>query len=128
MMHISFFVEHKPVAKGRPRMGKGPVYTPAKTKAFETMFAWEAKRAMKGRPVQTGPCFVALSFRFAKPKKLDELSRHVSKPDLSNLVKAVEDAMNGIVYHDDCQIYAIKAEKVYSPIEGIFVDVLFTEG
>ena len=35
------------------------------------------------------------------------------KPDLDNLVKAVLDGCNKIVYEDDQQVYSIWAKKVY---------------
>jgi len=37
-----------------------------------------------------------------------------SKPDLSKLVRAIEDAMTGIVYRDDAQITSLHATKLYS--------------
>ena len=40
--------------------------------------------------------------------------RHMKKPDTDNLIKAVLDALNGIAYKDDSQIYKITAEKKYS--------------
>ena len=36
------------------------------------------------------------------------------KPDLSKLVRAIEDAMTGIVYVDDAQIVSYDVEKLYS--------------
>lgn len=37
----------------------------------------------------------------------------VVKPDASKLIRAAEDAMTGIVYHDDAQITYTSARKVY---------------
>ena len=50
------------------------------------------------------------------PKKRLELENklHHFKPDLSNLIKFVEDLANGIIYKDDSQISCITACKVYS--------------
>jgi len=33
------------------------------------------------------------------------------RPDLDNLIKAIQDGMNGIVYNDDSQIHKYEAEK-----------------
>lgn len=37
-----------------------------------------------------------------------------SKPDLDNLIKFVQDSLNGIFYKDDALICELKASKVYS--------------
>lgn len=37
------------------------------------------------------------------------------KPDLSNIIKTVEDALNDVAYCDDNQVYKINADKWYSP-------------
>ena len=36
-------------------------------------------------------------------------------PDLDNILKAVSDAMNGVVYADDAQVVAIDAVKLFAP-------------
>lgn len=38
---------------------------------------------------------------------------HHIRPDLSNLIKMVEDIAQSIVYHDDCIISSISAKKTY---------------
>lgn len=40
-------------------------------------------------------------------------ARPTSKPDVSNILKAIEDALNGIVWHDDSQIYRVEVERGY---------------
>jgi Holliday junction resolvase RusA-like endonuclease len=45
---------------------------------------------------------------------------HITKPDIDNLVKGLFDALNGIAWHDDNQVYKITSvEKVYSDYPGI---------
>lgn len=41
-----------------------------------------------------------------------------TKPDLSKLVRALEDALTGIVYRDDAQIVKHRVEKLYSDGEA----------
>lgn len=66
-------------------------------------------------PPISGPVNLAAVFRFPRPKghyrtgKNSHLLRdtaptHPGKPDLSKLVRSVEDAMTGIVYRDDSQV------------------------
>lgn len=39
---------------------------------------------------------------------------HVKKPDLSKMVRAVEDALSGVCYYDDCQITKMQCEKAFA--------------
>ena len=45
------------------------------------------------------------------------------KPDASNILKSVEDAMNSVVYKDDSQIVNIHITKVYSSVPGVDICV-----
>ena len=52
-------------------------------------------------------------------------TRPTKKPDVDNILKAFLDAMNGIVYLDDCQVVDLHVKKVYGSI-GL-VEVLIIE-
>lgn len=65
------------------------------------------------------------SYSLKKAKKCLQ-GPHTKKPDLSNLIKFTEDALNGIVWEDDSFISEIESRKFYSEepktvfkIEGI---------
>ena len=113
-MRISITVPGEPVAKARPRFTKnGHVYTPKKTAVYEQVIGLHARAAMKGHKILTGPIRLSVNAFFGIPKswnlkqKTKAMSgalRHTKKPDLSNIIKSVEDALNGIVYADDAQI------------------------
>ena len=51
-----------------------------------------------------------------------------SEPDLTNLVKAVEDCLQGIVYQDDFQVRMHQVEMVYDDTPGISILVQEIEG
>ena len=51
-----------------------------------------------------------------------------SEPDLTNLVKAVEDCLQGIVYQDDFQVRMHQVEMVYDETPGISILVQEIEG
>jgi Holliday junction resolvase RusA-like endonuclease len=108
-------VPGKPVGKERPRLGKGRVYTPAKTRDYEQTVAWYAKSLMHGRPIITGP--VRLMITCCLSGKGEDGQWHVSRPDADNLIKALSDAMNGIVYKDDCQISVISFCKIINTLD-----------
>lgn len=62
-----------------------------------------------------GPLKLEVVFCFAKsPRRADRDYYHHYRPDLSNLIKLIEDVCSRVVYHDDCQIAEIHAVKVYS--------------
>lgn len=73
----------------------------------------------KCRPLN-GPLRLRLTFFLQAPKNLDAKLRagkniaHVKKPDLSNIIKGIEDALKGICYHDDSQIVELRATKAYA--------------
>jgi len=89
-----------PVPKGRPRLGKGRVYTPSRTRAWETELGlrWRSAFRNEGR-FDEGPVSVSLVF-YVEGKR----------GDLDNYVKAVLDGLNGIAWRDDSQVERIEAE------------------
>lgn len=110
-MEISFTVPGQPIAKARPRFGKGKVYTAPSTKSFEHAVGVYASMVCK-KPLE-GAVSLSIIFCMKAPKSGKE-GWHISRPDLTNLIKAIEDGMNGIVFKDDAQIAQITCSKVYS--------------
>lgn len=88
---VRFTVVGDPVAKERPRLGKGRTYTPKRTQDAEA-----AVRAALA--TQVGPCDP-----FTEPVRLDLVfyceTRH--RKDADNLAKLVSDAANKIIFLDD---------------------------
>ena len=74
-------------------------------------------------PFFKGALHLDITF-FMAPSKSLRLSKkqifhgkpHIFRPDLSNLIKFVEDIANGVLYEDDCIISSITAKKVYDII------------
>jgi len=46
-----------------------------------------------------------------------------TKPDVTNLVKGVEDALTGIIWHDDAQVAMLKAMSAYGVHPGVYVKI-----
>ena len=111
----------KAVPKGRPRLSKwGGVFTPKETRAFEDAIKMMAKSQYRGAPVLC-PLLVMMEFVFKSPKKP---TKPYPRGDLDNFIKAVGDALNGIVYVDDTQIVGISAFKRYGFEDKIVMTII----
>jgi len=55
MTGFRMVIEGVPVPKGRPRFGRGHVYTPLKTKNVEALISTVGKKMMAGKKPFTGP-------------------------------------------------------------------------
>lgn len=123
-MKVEFTIYTEPVAKARARAGAGGrFYTPKKTSDYEAVIAMHAKQAMKSLQPIDSACCLSLVFHMPIPKSWSQKKRaqaisgelkHISKPDLDNLIKAVKDGLNGIIWVDDSQVVLVVAEKKYS--------------
>ncbi|MES2346710.1 MAG: RusA family crossover junction endodeoxyribonuclease [Pseudomonadota bacterium] len=138
---IQFTIPGQPVAKGRPKFtvrgGFASAYTPAKTKAYETLVAGIATRAMAGRPPSDRAIEVLLELRMQIPvswskKKQVAASagkvRATKKPDIDNVVKSILDASNGIVWIDDAQVVVLTVRKLYHADPCVMIGVRAVEG
>lgn len=137
MKKISFRVDGKPEGKARPRFSSAGkfarVYTPDNTRTYEKLIGRIAAIAMSGKAPIINPVEVSFeicapipkSWSMRKKQQAENLEiRPASKPDIDNVIKAYLDAMNTIVYQDDKQICAIKAERIYSNNPGVTITVI----
>jgi Holliday junction resolvase RusA-like endonuclease len=129
----------EPVAWARSRPGRqangsgGFAITPKKQRNNTAALKAIASREMIGRQPFDGPVRLDLSAECAIPsswsKKKQDLAvagvlRPAKKPDLSNIAKQAEDALNTIVYTDDKLIVEYTTlRKVYSRQPKIVVTV-----
>lgn len=112
---IDLIIYGKPVGKARPRFGrnkKGGVvtFTPRETKLYEDGVRSLAQIAMFGKEMFEGPVKVTIKAYFQHSKKT---GWHSSRPDLDNVVKAILDGLNGIVFKDDAAVAHLIATKEY---------------
>lgn len=131
---VRFLVSGKPQPWQRVKRGKGGVaYVPEPTSAYEELVAWRAKDAMRSQPPTRHPVLLILEFELVIPKSWSKTKQRdaaagliaaTKKPDVSNLQKGVEDAMNGIVYLDDSQIVGATTTKCYGRNPGVTITVL----
>jgi crossover junction endodeoxyribonuclease RusA len=76
----------------------------------------EARRALPDdAPLLDGPVYVTVSFLLPKPKSAPKHLRHCTKkPDLDRLLRALLDAITGVLIVDDAQVVSITAAKSYA--------------
>lgn len=117
MPDCSFTLRGIPVPQGRPRFARSArgfvmTYDPAKSKAYKQAVALAASMEAPENPFETPVrlslrIFLPIPKSFSKKKHEEAASgtlRPQKKPDISNILKGVEDAMKGIVYTDDSQV------------------------
>ena len=106
----------EPVAQGRPRFsrqgGFAKAYDPAKSRDYKQYVRLVAAQDAPAVPV-TGAVILSLKIYRAVPKSMPKYKREAAlagvlrpttKPDVSNVLKGVEDALKGVWYADDSQI------------------------
>ena len=133
-MVYEFEVPAKIMGKGRPRINSytGHVYTPTKTKDYESLI--EQYFLLKYPRYQTieGRAKVTIVAYFEVPKAVNKTQREqmlantispTKKPDIDNIVKIVLDSMNKLAFRDDTQITKIEVEKNYSYEEKLYVKI-----
>jgi Holliday junction resolvase RusA-like endonuclease len=75
---------------------------------------WPRQGAGMGIPI-SGPVFMHVTFYLPRPKSSPKKrTLPDSKPDLSKLIRAVEDALSKIAYEDDARITDIVAHKQFA--------------
>lgn len=95
-------------------------------KPWRMNVAFGAQAALAGRPWdQSRAIRLDCTFYFARPKShygtgknanvvKDASPRaHTTKPDRDKLLRAVQDALTGVMYRDDSQVYAGNTLKLY---------------
>lgn len=133
-MRIEFEIPGQPVAKGRPRFARRgnfvATYTPEKTVNYENLVKMAASNAMKSLAPTTKPVDVFIQLNLQIPESWSKLKkkkallndiRATKKPDIDNMIKAIKDGCNGIVWKDDSQVVSILAVKRYSEMPRAIV-------
>lgn len=136
MIEIRFTVPAVPISQPRPhavgRMIGGRISSrvhevtsikkadgtrkPHPINAYKATVRHAAALAYSDEPL-TGPLDVRLTFVMPRPQalmwKAKEMVRlpHVVKPDCDNLIKSTLDALKGLTWKDDTQIFTLQASK-----------------
>ena len=113
-----FFIKGVPKPKGSVHAYARGVAVHTKTsKEWEQIINFNLLQNVRTGPIfNEGPVFVELDFYLPKPKSARRKSPYVY-PDLDKLVRAILDAMTGIIFKDDSQVTEIRTRKLYADNE-----------
>jgi Holliday junction resolvase RusA-like endonuclease len=121
-MAIAFSVDGDPVPQPRARItvrGRhGHAYTPSdhKIHAYRAAIA-EAAVEAGATPTDAAPITLIIDLVFARPKShyrksgLREDAPKLPRADCSNVLKGIEDSLNGVAWVDDTQVGRVVVEK-----------------
>lgn len=126
---ISFLmIEGDPIPAARPRKGKYGFYN-SQSKLVEKI-RQQIFLQKDNWYEMSGPLFMRVLFRLGFPKSTSKKKMralqgnpHTKKPDLSNLIKFIEDVLNGIIYKDDKQICKIYAKKEWNTFPHTIIEI-----
>lgn len=122
------------------RKGRRPVVREdnPETGPWRSTVTARAQEAMNGRQLRSGPLRLRAVFVFPRPaghfgtgRNYDRLKSSAplycrTRPDVDKLLRAVGDALTGVVFRDDAQLVIVEAEKHYGepPCAHVIVDEL----
>ena len=124
---VSFEVPGQPQGKLRPRaVRRGShigIYMPGKTVNYEVYIKEMFVISYPDFALLEGPLRMTVIAYMMIPKStskkrtklmIDRIIRPTKKPDISNILKSAEDALNSLAYHDDKQIVTCICHKYYA--------------
>jgi Holliday junction resolvase RusA-like endonuclease len=132
---ISFIIPGEAVPQARPKFARQGnfvrAYDPEKSRNYKAYVRMLAAEAYQGPPLE-GPVSLCVTVyrqppsSWSKSKIAHALAKHIrpiTKPDLSNVVKGIEDALKGLVWRDDSQVVDLYFQKWYSNDPKVEVEI-----
>lgn len=107
-------------------------YEDAKSRDFKSVLHLLAQEQMGQQELFEGALSLELCVSKPIPKSMTKRDRKLveegrllptTKPDVDNILKAVMDAMNKVVYKDDSQIAVVSVSKQYAEKEGVDIRI-----
>ena len=112
-----------PIAQGRPRAFKMPsgqvrMYDPAASKDWKRTVLAQVLLAKPESPLDE-PLGMKVTFYLPRPKSAPKrVVFPTTRPDSSNMLKAIEDALLGVIYRDDALLVDLVVHKRYDASPG----------
>lgn len=131
---LKFVIPGEPCGKARPRFDSRNkrTYTPAKTVKYEKLVATMFRAAYPGHVPDPSlpPVEVVVGCWFGLPKSwsMKKRTEHylkpcTKKPDADNLAKIICDALNGLAFVDDAQVYHVAVWKKWAKDGCVSVEI-----
>ena len=117
---MKFTIPGEPVGKCRPRVTKWGTHNTEKTILYENLVKM-CYQEQCGEYTEN-PIHAAVIIYYSIPKSTPKKNiepmlmgsiKPCKKPDIDNIIKVIFDALNGIAYKDDTQIFEVHAIKRY---------------
>lgn len=132
MSHPTFTVYGIPVTQGSltPMRSKSTGRTIAKHSSvrLEGWREWVGFTALRHRPqggFMDGPLVLVARFFLLRPKSVKRPYPTSQRDgDLDKYARAIGDALTGVLFRDDSQIVALRAEKTYSDVARVEIEVI----
>jgi Holliday junction resolvase RusA-like endonuclease len=125
---ISFTVPGEAVPWARAGKHGGIQFTPARQRNFMAAVKTLCADAMKGAPPLDCAIELKVIAKYIAPPSWSQRRRDAAawkrtKPDASNVVKIIEDALNKVAWVDDAQIASLHVWKRYSYRAELVVEI-----
>ncbi|MFG0353549.1 RusA family crossover junction endodeoxyribonuclease [Pseudomonas sp. zbq_5] len=134
---VQFLVPGEPVGKGRMRLttrhGIARMHPTDRTIAYEGLIAMAGAQAMGDRSLLECPVMVEMRIVLAIPQSMSKKRKAMAiagelfptkKPDMDNVIKAIYDGLNGVVWKDDVQVVDAFVRKRYGEVPGVHVRIV----
>lgn len=127
----------QPRARVCTKGGRTWAYKSERVKDYEWFIANEVRLAMIDQGVEmieNVPIFMKVTVvkeppkSFTKKQKEDALNgdlQFIGRPDVSNLYKLIEDALNDVLYKDDSQIVRMTCIKLYGERDEVVIQAFW---
>lgn len=144
---VAFVVDGTPAPQGSKTVAKSKAGASFVRDDNPELAPWRstvaaaAREAMAGRRPLAGPLELDVAFMFGRPMSHYRTGKHAGqlkptapiycdkRPDLDKLIRAIGDALTGIVVVDDAAFVEMRARKAYgSPAAHISVRVINSNG
>ena len=139
-MKIRFFVPGVPKPGGsktgfyNKKLNRVLMVDASKNTDWKNAVRYFCIQSFTGEPL-SGSLKLTISFAMPRPQnhygtgkkkeilKENAANYHISRPDIKKLIRSTEDALTGILWHDDAQIVIQMTEKIYSTTPGAWIVV-----
>lgn len=135
---VAFFVPGVPATAGskrgmvHPKTGRVVIIDSCKSGRQWRSLCVDAARAVYEGPPLVYAVAIDVTIQIPRPRSHFRKSGTLSpaapawpttRPDLGKYLRAIEDALTGIIYRDDSQIISLTAHKIYNESPGVSVKI-----